>query len=99
MAELLILVPRSPEWAERERTVMRAAVEAARELGAEKVLARRCDVYAIGVYLKEDLNKRLVYIDWDRGWDWRRIKNHLVSSAASRNTGENCDEISVTGWC
>jgi hypothetical protein len=85
MSELCVLVPRDSEWDARERIVLRAAVEAAKEIGAEKILSRRCDVYAIGVYLKDGASKRLVYIDFDRSWSSDRIRDHIVSSAPRKS--------------
>ena len=84
MLELSVLVPRGREWDARERTVLRAAVEAAREIGADRILSRRCDVYAIGIYLKDDASKRLVYIDFERSWSSDRIREHIVSSVPRR---------------
>ena len=85
MLELCVLVPRNPEWDARERTVLRATVEAAKMIGAEKILSRRCDVYAIGVYLKNGASKRLVYVDFDRSWSSDRIRDHIVSSVPRKS--------------
>ena len=82
MPELHVLVPRGPEWITREKTVLRAVFEAAGEIGAERVSLRRCDVYAIGIYLKEESSKKLVYIDVDWRLGERRIKEHIICSAA-----------------
>ena len=64
---------------------MRAAVEAAKMIGAEKVLSRRCDVYAIGVYFRDGASKRLVYIDFDGSWSPDRIRDRIVSSASRKS--------------
>jgi hypothetical protein len=55
-----------------------AVLRAAESSGAEKVTVRVGDVYSIGVYLEEGEFKTLAYIDWDRGWGWRMIFNHLI---------------------
>jgi len=79
--EFLVLSSRCFRRPGRERAVMQAVMEASEDLGAERVEARRGNVYSIGVYAKEGEKKILVYIDWDRDdWNWRRIYNQIVCS-------------------
>ena len=77
--EFLVLASRHVK-SERERVVMQAVMEAAETLGAERVVTRRGNVYSIGVYIREGDRKNLVYIDWEKDWEWKRICSHIVSS-------------------
>jgi len=88
MRELHVLVPRGPEWDMRGKAVLRAVIEAAEELGAERIHTRRCEVYSIGVYLKEGDSKRLVYIDFDGNLSPDRIRSYIVSSAPRKDMEE-----------
>ena len=79
--EFLVLASRYVRKPGRERVVMQAVIEAAEALGADRVEARKGNVYSIGVYVKEGEEKALVYIDWDKeDWDWKRVYSHIVGS-------------------
>ena len=78
--EFLVLASRCLKKPERERVVMQAVMEAAEMLGVERVVMRRGNVYCIGVYISEGDRKDLVYIDWEKDWEWKRICSHIVSS-------------------
>ena len=79
--EFLVLASRYVRKPGRERVVMQAVMEAAETLGADRVEARKGNVYSIGVYLKDGERKTLVYIDWDKeDWDWKRVYSHIVGS-------------------
>ena len=59
---------------------MQAVIEAAEAVGAEKVVIRRSNVYSTGVYLKNEKGKSLLYNDWDKDWNWKKIYRKMISS-------------------
>ena len=79
--EFLVLASRHVK-SERERVVMQAVMEAAETMGVERVVTRRGNVYSIGVYIREGDRKNLVYIDWEKDWEWGRIFSHIVNSSS-----------------
>jgi hypothetical protein len=78
--EFLVLTSQYRKHPERDRKVMQAVVEAAETVGAERVVRRKGNVYSTGVYLKDGEEKKLVYIDWEKDWSWRRIYQDLMAS-------------------
>jgi len=78
--ELLFLASRYIKQPERERVVMQAVIEAAEAIGVDRVVVRRGNVYSSGVYLKDGENKVLLYNDWDKDWDWRRIFDTMMAT-------------------
>lgn len=78
--ELLILASRYIKQPEREKVVMQAVIEAAEAIGADKVVIRRGNVYSSGVYLKDGKDSVLLYNDWDKDWDWRRIFDTMMAT-------------------
>ena len=59
---------------------MQAVIEAAEAIGVDRVVMRRGNVYSSGVYLKDGENKVLLYNDWDKDWDWRRIFDTMIAT-------------------
>jgi hypothetical protein len=78
--EFLFLASRYIKQPERERVVMQAVIEAAEAIGVDRVVMRRGNVYSSGVYLKDGENKVLLYNDWDKDWDWRRIFDTMIAT-------------------
>jgi hypothetical protein len=78
--EFLFLASRYIKQPERERIVMQAVIEAAEAIGVDRVVMRRGNVYSSGVYLKDGENKVLLYNDWDKDWDWRRIFDTMIAT-------------------
>ena len=93
--EFLVLASSCEKKPKRERIVMQAVMEAAETLGAERVVTRRGNVYCIGVYIREGDRKDLVYIDWEKDWEWRRICSHIVSSMPVSSFNRNGFEINL----
>lgn len=65
---------------ERERIVMQAVIEAAEAAGIERVVRRRGNVYSTGVYVNDGRSKRLLYNDWEKNWDQRKIFDSIMAS-------------------
>jgi len=59
---------------------MKAVIEAAQAIGADLVVKRRGNVYSTTVYLKDGKEKTLVYNDWVKSWDSRKIFGSIMSS-------------------
>jgi len=78
--EFLVLASRYVKQPERERVVIQAVIEAAEALGAERVVRRRGNVYSTGVYVTDGSEKHLVYNDWSKDWNWRRIYESMMAS-------------------
>jgi len=78
--EFLFLASRYIKQPEREGVVMQAVIEAAEAIGVDRVVMRRGNVYSSGVYLKDGENKVLLYNDWDKDWDWRRIFDTMIAT-------------------
>jgi len=76
--EFLVLSSRSQP--ERERIVMSAVVEAAEALGARRIMKRRARIEGTSVYVKDGEERVLVYRDWLRNWDWKRIYDRIIAS-------------------
>ncbi len=78
--EFLVLASRYVKQPERERIVMQAVIEAAEAAGIERVVRRRGNVYSTGVYVNDGRSKRLLYNDWEKNWDQRKIFDSIMAS-------------------
>ena len=78
--EFLIIKPRYLNKVKRERHVTQAVLRAADKVEAEKVVIRSSNVYSTGVYLKNEKGKLLLYNDWDKDWNWKKIFANIISS-------------------
>ncbi|MEM3014197.1 MAG: hypothetical protein QXI71_06160 [Candidatus Bathyarchaeia archaeon] len=65
---------------EREQIIMQAVIEAAETIGIERITKRKGNVYCTGVYLGDGETKYLLYNDWGKNWDKKKIYNCIVSS-------------------
>jgi len=78
--EFLVLTSRYMKQPERERVVMQAVIEAAETVGIDRIIRRRGNVYSTGVYINDGKGKSLLYNDWDKDWDRRRVYDRIMAS-------------------
>ena len=78
--EFLVLTSRYVKQPERERVVMQAVIEAAEMVGIDRIVRRRGNVYSTGVYINDGKGKSLLYNDWDKDWDRRRVYDRIMAS-------------------
>ena len=82
--EFLVLASSFRKEPERERTVMKATIEAAKATSANLVLKIRGNVYSPSVYFKHRGKKILVYNDWNKDLDWKEVYERILTSIQSR---------------
>ncbi len=87
--EFLVLSSRSRREYERERTIIQAVIEASEKMGIERVVFKRGDVYSTGVYLNNDKEKIIVYNDYERKWNRKRICKQILLSIGFKSGHEN----------
>jgi len=78
--EFLVLTSRYIKQAERERVVMQAVIEAAEAVGVDRIVKRRGNVYSTGVYVNDGRAKSLLYNDWEKDWDRKKIYESIMAS-------------------
>ncbi len=78
--EFLVLASRYIKQPERERVVMQAVIEVAETIGIDRIVRRRGNVYSTGVYINNGKGKSLLYNDWDKDWDRRRVYDSIMAS-------------------
>lgn len=78
--EFLVLTSRYIRQPERERVVMQAVIEAAETVGIDRIVRRRGNVYSTGVYINNGEGKSLLYNDWEKDWDRRRVYDCIMAS-------------------
>jgi len=78
--EFLVLASRYVKQTERERIIMQAVIEAAETVGIERIVKRRGNVYSTGVYINDGKGKSLLYNDWDKNWDRKKIYERIMAS-------------------
>ena len=78
--EFLVLTSRYVKQPERERVVMQAVIEAAEMVGIDRIVRRRGNVYSTGVYINDGKGKSLLYNDWDKDWDRRKVYDRIMAS-------------------
>lgn len=78
--EFLVLTSRYVKQPERERVVLQAVIEAAEMVGIDRIVRRRGNVYSTGVYINDGKGKSLLYNDWDKDWDRRKVYDRIMAS-------------------
>jgi hypothetical protein len=78
--EFLVLASGFVKQPERERVILEAVIEAAEEIGADRIVKRRGNVYSTGVYITDGKTKSLLYNDWDKDWDRKKIYENIMAS-------------------
>jgi len=81
--EFLVLTSRYVRQGERERVITQAVIEAAEAIGVDRIVMRRGNVYSTGVYVDDGEEKSLLYNDWDRNWDRKKIYDSIMASVRS----------------
>jgi hypothetical protein len=78
--EFLVLSSQYVKQPERERVIMQAVIEAAETVGIDRIVKRRGNVYSTGVYVNDGKGKSLLYNDWDKNWDQKKIYDSIMAS-------------------
>ena len=78
--EFIVIASRFMKQPERERIVIEAVIEAAEAIGANRIVKRRGNVYSTGVYITDGEDKTMVYNDWNRNWDCKKIYKDIMAS-------------------
>jgi len=78
--EFLVLSSQYVKQPERERVIMQAVIEAAETVGIDKIVKRRGNVYSTGVYVNDGKGKSLLYNDWDKNWDQKKVYDSIMAS-------------------
>ena len=94
--EFLVLASRSRREYDRERKIIQAVIEASERVGVERVVFKRGDVYSTGVYLNSDEEKIIVYNDYERKWNRKRICQQILLSIGLESRHENERGICLT---
>jgi len=94
--EFLILSSCLVNQRKREQIIMQAVIEAAENLGITRIIKRRCNVLSIGVYLVDRKGKKLLYNDWEKDWNQKKIYERIVSSLKFLNENGKSNEIILT---
>jgi hypothetical protein len=78
--EFLVLSSQYLKQPERERVIIQAVIEAAETVGIDRIVKRRGNVYSTGVYVNDGKGKSLLYNDWDKNWDQKKVYNSIMAS-------------------
>jgi hypothetical protein len=78
--EFLVLTSQYLKQPERERIIMQAVIEAAETVGIERIIKRRGNVYCTGVYISNGEGKSLLYNDWEKNWDQKKVYDNIMAS-------------------
>jgi hypothetical protein len=78
--EFLVLASQYLKQPERERIIMQAVIEVAEAVGIERIIKRRGNVYCTGVYVSDEKGKSLLYNDWEKKWDQKKVYNNIMAS-------------------
>jgi hypothetical protein len=78
--EFLVLTSQYLKQPERERIIMQAVIEAAETIGIERIIKRRGNVYCTGVYVSNGEGKSLLYNDWEKNWDQKKVYDNIMAS-------------------
>ena len=94
--EFLVLTSRYVRQPERERVVVQAVIEAADKVGIDRIVRRRGNVYSTGVYINNGKGKSLLYNDWDKDWDRRRVYDSIMASIQLSPSLEQRSQLILT---
>ncbi len=94
--EFMVLSSRFKRQIERERVVMQAVIEAAEAAGAEKIVVRRGDVYSTGVYVTDGRDNAIIYNDWEKTWNWKKIYEHIMAAIKTKPSSHHEYQIHLT---
>jgi len=94
--EFLVLTSQHSKQPERERIIMQAVIEAAETIGIERITKRKGNVYCTGVYVNDGEGKSLLYTDWEKNWDQKKIYNSIVTSIQPLPAPSKTNELVLT---
>lgn len=94
--EFLVLTSQHLKQPERERIIMQAVIDAAEAVGIGRITKRKGNVYCTGVYVSDGEGKSLLYNDWEKDWDQKRIFKSIVTSIQFPSVPSKRDELVLT---
>ncbi len=94
--EFLVLTSQFRKQPVRERIIMQAVIELAQDVGVERIIMRRTNVFCTGVYLSNSDGKSLLYNDWEKDWDPKKIIRNMKAKLQSSPIQERTNELVLT---
>jgi len=94
--EFLVLTSQFRKQPDRERTIMQAVIELAQDAGVERIVMRRTNVFCTGVYLSNSNGKSLLYNDWEKDWDHKKIFRNMKAKLQASPISERSNELILT---
>ncbi len=91
--EFLVLTSQHLKQLERERIIMQAVIDAAEVIGVDRITKRKGNVYCTGVYIINEGTKSLLYNDWEKNWDQKKIYNTILASVRSTDSLHKNSEL------
>jgi len=94
--EFLVLTSQYLKQPERERIILQAVIELAEAVGIERIVMRRSNVYCTGVYVNNGDGKSLLYNDWEKDWDQKKIIKNMRASLQFSPDQEKNSQLILT---
>ncbi len=94
--EFLVLTSQFLKQPERERVIMQAVIELAEDVGIERIVMRRTNVYCTGVYVSNGDGKSLLYNDWEKDWDQKKIVKNMKTTLRFSPIQEKSSQLILT---
>ena len=94
--EFLVLTSQFRKQPDRERTIIQAVIELAQDAGVERIVMRRTNVFCTGVYLSNSKVKSLLYNDWEKDWDHKKIFRNMKAKLQASPISERSNELILT---
>ena len=94
--EFLVLTSQFLRQPERERIIVQAVIELAEAVGIERIVMRRSNVYCTGVYVSKGDGKSLLYNDWEKDWDQKKIIKNMKASLQFSPIQEKNSQLILT---
>ena len=94
--EFLVLTSQFRKQPLREHIIMQAVIELAQDAGIERIIMRRTNVFCTGVYLSNSDGKSLLYNDWEKDWNHKKIFRNMKAKLQASPILERSNEIILT---
>jgi len=94
--EFLVLASQQLKQPEREQIIMQAVIQAAETVGIERITKKKGNIYCTGVYLSNGETKFLLFNNWERNWNQKKIYNYIVSSIQNQLIPKKGEELVLT---
>jgi hypothetical protein len=94
--EFLVLTSQFRKQPMRERIIMQAVIELAQDVGVERIIMRRTNVFCTGVYLSNSDGKSLLYNDWEKDWDQKKIIRNMKAKLQASPIQDGSNELVLT---